>query len=501
MSESHIRTIVIAGGGAIGWLVAAVLARVLKRGYCEIRLIDTPNAEPLTASDATNPAFHRLRSLLGIEELDLVRRTEATFNLGTEFIGWGRPGESYFHTFGTVGARLEAVPFHHYWLRLRDTGEAGSIEDFSIAMQLARSGRFAHPLADPRSVLSLYSYGYHFTSRLLAAYLKEYAQARGVLSLEREVTEVKLRGADGVVEALKLDDGKLLEGDLYLDCTPAATVAGRLGGGGFTDWSQWLPCDRAAVVTCDVVRGAPPCSQSIASSGGWQWRIPLQRELDCGFAYCSEFVSEDAATRTLLDALPAPALGEPRSLRFTAGRPERFWTGNCVRIASGSMAPLEPLRLHLAQTAVARLLTTFPDREFNPCDAEEYNRLTIAEYDGIRDFLILHYWTQAHGDSAFWERCRSMQVPASLRHRVDLFRSSGRVSLADDEHFGEDSWLSVLLGHGLLPRAHDPLADVMRDADVRAALSTMRAAVHASARAVPAQSEFMERYRGNPRES
>jgi len=477
-------------------MVAAVLARVLKRTHCEIRLIDVPAAEATVRSEAANPAFHRLRTLLSLDERDLMRRTEATFNLGTEFRDWGRPGERYFHTFGTFGARLEAVPFHNYWLRLRQAGNVGSIEDFSCATGLAKRARFAPPVSDQRSVLSLYSYGYHFPSLRLGAYLKEYAQARGVLCVAREVAEVKRRDSDGFVEALRLNDGTVVEGDLYLDCTASGTLAKGSLEVGFEDWSHWLPCDRAITVSCAAVQDAPPSSQSLATSGGWQWRIPMRRELDCGQAYSSRFSSEEAATAALLGALPSPPLGEPRSLRFAAGRPKQFWTRNCVWICSGAMEPLESLRLHLVQTAVTRLLTTFPDREFNPSDAEEYNRLTIAEHERIRDFLILHYWTTARHDSPFWEYCRSMDVPDTLRHKVELFRRSGRVSLSDDEHFGEESWLSVLLGHGVMPESYDPLADVMSAAEVGSALSRMRSMIHTAIETVPTQREFMAKHYG-----
>ena len=181
----------IVGGGTAGWTVAAVLARVLKRTYCEIRLIDVPGPDTDVASEATNPAFQRLRSLLGIDEGDLVRSTGATFNLGQEFRDWGQIGDRYFHTFGSFGARLEAVPFHHYWRKLRESGDVASIEEFSTATQLAKHGRFAPPVPDQRSVLSLYSYAYHFSSNRLATYLSEYAQARGAQRIVSQVTEVK----------------------------------------------------------------------------------------------------------------------------------------------------------------------------------------------------------------------------------------------------------------------------------------------------------------------
>ncbi len=496
MFDRRVRTIVIVGGGTAGWTVAAVLSRILKRTYCEIRLIDVPEPDLDVLSEATNPAFQRLRGLLGIDEGDLVRRTGATFNLGQEFRDWGQVGGRYFHTFGSSGARLEAVPFHHYWLRLRESGDDSSIEEYSPATQLAKRARFAPPVPDQRSVLSLYSYAYHFSANRLATYLGEYAQARGAQRIVGHVKQVRLRGDDGFIEALVLDDGARIEADLYIDCSGHhGTLARQAVGVGFEDWSQWLPCDRAVAVSCEGLEDAPPYSQAIASSAGWTWRTPLQRQLACSQVFCSRFLSEDAATGALLDALPRPALGEPQLLRLAAGRPQKFWTRNCVWIPGGALEPLESIRLHLVQTGVSRLLTTFPDQRFNPCDAEEYNRLTIAEHERIRDFLILHYWATTRRDSPFWEYCRSMQVPDTLRHKVELFRSSGRVSLSDDEHFGEESWVSVLLGQGVIPQSYDPLADVVNIEEVKSVFSRMRSTIHDAAGTVPTHRQFMESHR------
>ena len=209
LSEERIRSVVLVGGGVAGWLAAATLARTLRPDFCRIVLIDSPPRALDATSQPALPSFHRLLSLLDIDEADLMRRTRATFRLGTQFRDWGKSGDRYFHTFGSIGARLEAVPFHQYWSRLRQLDEgpgiALDIGDFSIATAAAKQGRFARPLSDPRSVLSHYSYGYHFHAGMLATYLREYAQARGVVHVVRKIREVKLESGQGLIDSLRLD--------------------------------------------------------------------------------------------------------------------------------------------------------------------------------------------------------------------------------------------------------------------------------------------------------
>ena len=488
------RSIVILGSGTAAWLAAATLARRLQPDFCAVRLIDSQPADSGPWSEVALPSFHRLNGLLGIDERDLLRRTLGTFRLGAQFADWGRRGEQYFHTFGSIGAKLDAVPFHHHWLRLRQSGVESSFEDYSTATVAARQGRFAPPVSQRDSFLSSYSYGYHFHAGLLRAYLRHYALEHGVVHIERTVVRAQLRGEDGFVDALQLDDGSQLRADLYVDCAGGGSlIPGNLPRR-FEDWSQWLPCDRSAAVLCDGVREVVPYSPVRAEASGWSWRVPLQRCAESGLTYCSDSVSDDQAAEKLLLDLPGRSLTEVRRWRWSPGRPEKFWDRNWITLAPAGLEPLEGTALHLAQTGIARLLTLFPVLPDSPHDVEEYNRLTVLEWERIRDFLILHYKATGRGDSPFWERCARMEVPDSLRARIELFRRCGRVALHDEEHFGEESWLSLLLGQGQYPRDYDPLAEVLEVEQAREALQRMRSMIRAGVDTLPSLARFISGY-------
>jgi tryptophan 7-halogenase len=497
MLRDRVSSIAILGGGAAGWLAAATLARLMKPDFCAIRLIDCTRsgAEPISVTAL--PSFHRLNKLLGIDEQDLMRRTGATFRLGVRFIDWSRPGAEYFHSFAPLGSRFDALPFHQYWLRLQRSGLGGALDDYSVATVASREGRFARPLADRQSVLSLYSYGYHFHAAALAACLRQYAQAHGVVGIEHGVSEVRLRAEDGFVDEIRLDDGSSVRADLYIDCTGASgTAPASLPGqqpwrSPRIDWSHWLPCDRAIAVACAGGAEPPPYSHSSAQRAGWRWQVPLQPCIDSGFAYASSLVSDDEAISTLLSELPGRALGEPRRLCLSPGRPTRFWERNWLTLTGGTLEPLESTSLHLVQTGITRLLTSFPVRRFSPDDIEEYNRLTILEHERIRDFLILHYKATRRDDSPLWRYCAGMAIPDTLRAKIELFQCCGRVPLLEEEHFGEESWLSVLFGQELRPADYDPLADVAGIDVVTAAFAQLRGAIHNAVATLPMHARLL----------
>lgn len=496
MVDSRIGSIVIVGGGTAGWMAAAVLSRLL-HGQVSIRLIESDEIGTVGVGEATIPQIQLFNRTLGLDEDDFVRRTRGTFKLGIQFVDWLRPGQSYMHAFGSVGGRaLGAVPFHQYWLKLRQRGEAGPLDDYVFNTTAALGNRFMRPAAVADSPLSSIAYAFHFDAGLYARYLREYAEARGVRRTEGKVVETRLRGEDGFIESVVLQSGEAVSGELFIDCSGfRGLLIEEALRTGYEDWTHWLPCDRAMAVPCEPVSPLTPYTRCTARRVGWQWRIPLQHRTGNGLVYSSAHLGDDEAAAILLSNLDGKPLAEPRVLRFAGGMRKQFWNRNCVAIglASGFMEPLESTSIHFIQSSLSKLVTFFPSAGFDSVDIAEYNRQVQFEYERSRDFLVLHYLANER-DEPFWQACREVAIPDTLRDRIELFRSHGRVFREHEELFTESSWIQVLLGQGILPRSYHPLVDVLPPDKVARMVEGVRTVHAACAGAMPAHAEFIARH-------
>lgn len=497
MQSSPVHDVVIVGGGTAGWMAAAALARVFP-GTLSIRLVESEQIGTVGVGEATVPHLKLFNQLLGIDEAEFVRSVHGTFKHGIEFVDWARIGDRYHHGFGTIGHDHGLLPFHQYWLKAHRLGIAADLGAYSLNTAAAPAGRFMVSASDvpPESPLANIAYAYHFDAGRYGKYLRRYAEQRGVRRTEGKVVDVQQRGEDGFVEAVVLEGGERIAGDLFIDCSGfRGLLIEQTLHAGYEDWSHWLPCDRAVAVACENTSPLTPFVRCTAREAGWTWRIPLQHRTGNGYVYSSAHIGDDAAAARLLECLDAPAIDEPRLLRFVPGQRKRTWDRNVVALglASGFLEPLESTNIYLIQSGIARLVKLFPDRGFSPAVIARYNSETAFEIERIRDFIILHYCATERDDGAFWHYCRTMDIPAPLAANIELFRDSGRFFRNAEELFALTSWVEVMIGQRIMPRSWHPAVDQLPDAQLKRLMDDVQRVIATCVEAMPTHEQFIAR--------
>ncbi|CAL4869774.1 Flavin-dependent tryptophan halogenase RebH (plasmid) [Asticcacaulis sp. MM231] len=501
MKPEPIQHVIIAGGGTAGWMTAAALSKAFAGSPMKITLVESDEIGTIGVGEATIPAIHFFNTMLGIDQAEFMRTCQATFKLGIEFVDWGDIGRRYIHPFTTYGRDLNNVFFHELWLKYAGmkaaAGEVSTLDDYNLCCVAARNNRFTHPVGGERVPVGAIKYAFHFDASLYARFLRTYSEKRDVTRLEGKIRDVRSEAETGFLQALVLEDGQTIEGDLFIDCTgQRALLIEQSLKSGFVAWRHWLPCDRAVAVPCANAAPAAPYTRSTADTAGWRWRIPLQHRVGNGYVFSSAFIDDEAAERRLLESLDGEPLAAPRRIPFVTGRRKAFWIKNCVAIglASGFLEPLESTSIHLIQTGVLKLLALFPDKGFEAADIAAYNRHTEAEYERLRDFLILHYKVTQRDDTLFWRYCQAMEVPDSVNEAIELFAARGRMLVTADHLFTGASWMSVMTGQGLTPRGYNSLVDTIPNAELEAHMRSVRDYIAQTTQAMPFHHDYVARF-------
>lgn len=496
MNQDKITDVVVVGGGTAGWISASLLAKILGKTI-NIKLIESDSIGIVGVGEATIPPIINFNNALGFDEQEFLRETQGTIKLGIQFENWNKQGDSYMHAFGNIGKDFPFCSFHHCWVRSQQLGIESDFWDFSLNYQAAIKNKF-HKLDKIESAnLPGLAYAYHFDASLYAQYLRKYSEENGVQRQEGIVASTTLNPDTGYIESLVMENGEIIAGDFFIDCSGfRGLLIEQALNTGYEDWTHWLPCDRAVAVQTKSSGEITPYTRSIAHDAGWQWKIPLQHRTGNGLVYCSKYLSEQDAKQRLLDNLDGEPLSDPRVIPFRTGRRRKQWNRNCIAIglSSGFLEPLESTSIHLIQAAMLRLIKHFPHAGIDQSEIDEYNRQSKAEFEQIRDFIILHYHLNERDDSQFWRECQRMEIPDSLRHKIELFKSSGKVFRAQEELFAEVAWQQVMIGQGVIPEDYHPVVDGLTEVQLSGMLKDLKTIFDRAVDDIPDHRKFLEQY-------
>ncbi|MFJ1867503.1 tryptophan halogenase family protein [Streptomyces sp. NPDC088097] len=443
MTSRRIEKVVILGGGAEGWMAAAHLGQALG-GTVDITVLESPDDAPVpgAASFATLPHFHRcFFDLLGVNEDEWMRACGATFRTASRFVNWRTEGpasaaarvlpgggaDHFYHSTGLL-PDCEGLPLSQYWL-LR-TREGRTTEPFDYACfrePPLMDARLAPRWLDGRAATR---YAWHLDEALLTRFLRRRTLAAPGARAVRGAFAGAERDAHGLVTALRTSDGRLLEGDLFLDCSGSA---GSLLGGAleepFEDLSEELLCDRAVVARVaheDRPDNVDPYTSAVAVPSGWVGRTPLRSGFTTAHVHHGALTTPERAVAELGALWGVDAAGTRFDVvPVRVGRIRRPWVGNVVAVgrSAGSLGPLQPTDSHFLLAALHRLVTHFPDLDLDPALADSYNRQAEELFARSRDFVQAHLAFAPRRDTPFWRAAGERELPEGLRRKVAAYRA------------------------------------------------------------------------------
>ncbi|WP_317445167.1 tryptophan halogenase family protein [Streptomyces collinus] len=440
-NDSRIRKVVILGGGTAGWMTAAYLGKALQ-GTVDIQVLEAPAIPRIGVGEATVPNLHRvLFDYLGIPEEEWMRECNASFKMAVRFVNWRTPGrgepgartlqdgrpDHFYHPFGILPDH-DNTPLSQYWFKNKYEGRTDQPFDYAVfreppVMDAKLSPKWLDGTPSTR-------YAWHFDAALVADFLRRFAvEKQGVEHVQDEMVRVE-QDERGYVTALHCKSGRVMDGDLFVDCSGfRGLLINQALGEPFLDMSDHLMCDRAvatAVPHDDEANGVEPYTSAIAMSSGWSWKIPMLGRFGSGYVYSSKFTTQEEATEEFCEMWGLdPNETEFNHVRFRVGRNRRAWVNNVVSIglASCFLEPLESTGIYFITAAIYQLAKHFPDRSFNPALVDDFNNEIEVMFDDTRDFIQAHFYYAPRDDSPFWRAQKELVLPEKIQKKIEAYKA------------------------------------------------------------------------------
>jgi len=455
-----INNIIILGGGTAGWMTANLLALRWTHLGINITLVESPEIGIIGVGEGSTPKLKDFFDTLGVKESEWMPECNATYKNGITFKHWStvRGFESYFHPFGcTIDALTYKLFRTNVMLRQKGIDVNAHPNRFFLMASLA--DKKLAPIA-PKNFPFQMDYSYHFDSHLLGNFLKRKAIENGVKHIEGTVKDVALN-SNGDITTITLKNSLNLSADFFIDCSGFASVLlQKTLKVPFNNFSKNLFNDAAIALPTPLTAKIPSQTVSTALKYGWAWQIPLTNRFGNGYVYSTAFCSKEQAEielRAELGLLDNDV--EARHLKMKVGCVSKSWYRNCVAIglSQGFIEPLEATALQFVHSTIEEFIQAFELGHFTSKYQETFNTRINLNFEGIRDYIVLHYKSNSREDTDYWRENRensnissNLQTMLSCWHKMySIEETLKRLDIG--KYYTSISWNCLLAGVGRFP--------------------------------------------------
>ena len=455
------KNIVILGGGTAGWMTANLLQKKWRQRGIQISVVESPDIGIIGVGEGSTPLLKEFFDSLEISESEWMPQCNATYKNGISFNDWSTvPGyESYFHPF-PCSLDFATFGFLYKYTELRRKGADVLAHPNRFSLMAGLTERKLAPLPAENFPFH-FQYGYHFDSVLIGKFLREKAKESGVCHIEATVEKVE-QESDGSIKSLLLNTGQILSGDFFVDCSGFASILlQKTLRVPFVSFAENLFNDSAVAIPTDIETEIPAETLSTALSNGWAWKIPLTNRFGNGYVFSSKYCSPDEAEtelRTHLNILESDV--EARHLKMKVGRVQETWAKNCVAVglSQGFIAPLEATALQFVYSTIEQFSQALEEGNFSGKNRDEFNARMNANFEGVRDYIVLHYKTKSRSDSQYWiDNRENQKISHNLRSMIECWYAiedtqEALTRLNIGSYYSQRSWTCLLAGVGVFPK-------------------------------------------------
>ena len=468
--------IIIVGGGTAGWVSLAYLAATTN---AELTIIHSEEVDTLGVGESTTPTIKHVAESCGIDEVKWMKDAKATFKYGIEFLDFNNKGSRWMHSFDDL---LPGQSFHtlitefgknkfkkgissvEYFLTQRKKG----LHNYNIDWFNDSQGgceylisRCLSPFTkDNKSNFNKFpGYSYHINAFEFGKSLRDntplerYSEVKGIV----KHVEYDNNG----VKSITLDDGSIMNADLYIDCSGFKRVLiDKL-----TKFNKYEGLINNAAIWGEVKHQSyKPSTIAAAQDYGWIWETPTWGRIGTGFVYCDDFISVDDAEIHMKKHWKSKGLEwiPEKSVKFTGGSLDNIAVKNVISngLCQSFIEPLEATSIMVTCVTVKNISKLInKNKKWGERESNIASKVMRKFLNETMEFVLYHYTLSDRQDTDYWRAYKTTDVLETVSTKIEKKLKQEWVNHAETLLNGYN-WASMLVGYdkpylGQLPKIEE----------------------------------------------
>tara|TARA_R110000851_G_scaffold291115_1_gene445407 strand:+ start:434 stop:1981 length:1548 start_codon:yes stop_codon:yes gene_type:complete len=464
-----VNNIVIIGGGTAGFMTATTFVRLFPKK--KITLIESPNIKTVGVGESTIVQFRQWLSLVRIKDEDFMKHCDAVYKLSLRFTNFnkidsGRVEYPFSHPEPIDNNRLNLWFFKK--LISPNTPLTDYADSFYPMMALVNNNK-VYKGKELGNFNFKTDTAFHFDATKFALWLRDNICKGKINHIKSEVKEIKTN--DDGIESLTLDNGDVITGDLFIDCTGfKSLLLGETMKEPFISYNDIIPNNKAWATHVEYTNKEKQLvgvTNATALKNGWVWNIPLWSKIGTGYVYSDKFTTDEKALTEFKKHLKKQKFDITNSkfvnIKMKIGIHKRLFVKNVVAIglSAGFIEPLESNGLYTVHEFIQNLTRMFERDSITQWDKDTFNYSCRNTFRNLAEFVSLHYALSERDDTKYWNEVINREYDTGIHELLPTQNHGFRDHMIDKMYnfrFSELGGIGCIsIGYGYLPLTDNTL--------------------------------------------
>ena len=405
----RVNSIIIVGGGTAGWMTASTFIKLFPNK--KIILIESPNIKTVGVGESTIVPFRQWLSLLKIKDKDFMKYCDASYKFSIRFTNFNKKNS------GRVEypfSRPEPIDDNRlnlwYFKKIikPKTPNTDYADSYYPIMALVNNNK-VYKGKELGNFNFKHDTAFHFDATKFALWLRDNICLPKVNHIKSNVKEIKTN--DDGIESLTLDNGDVITGDLFVDCTGfKSLLLGETMKEPFISYNDIIPNNKAWATHVNYTnkeKQLEGVTNATALKNGWVWNIPLWSKIGTGYVYSDKYTTDEEALEEFKQHIKDNGFRVPKefsNIKMRIGIHKKIFVKNVVAIglSAGFIEPLESNGLYTIHEFLSYLIRLFENNVISQWDKDTFNYACRNTFNNFAEFVAMHYSLGRRDDSKYW---------------------------------------------------------------------------------------------------